>query len=144
MRIAAIVCNVLVFAITGAIVLTEGMPRELRYLVLTLLMLLIPLFSAIVLIRKRRVPQGTCRADRLPAMTLTHRAAVLCNIVLFGVSCWAAVAQYPYIEGNSVIPFGVLAVCTPIVSVVAFLGGRRSAMPQERQSTARSGLGHDA
>jgi hypothetical protein len=60
--------------------------------------------------------------------------AVFCNFVLVGFSCWAAVAQYPYPEGNGVIPFGLLMVFTPIVSLVVLLGSRKRKM-QEQQST---------
>jgi len=60
--------------------------------------------------------------------------AVVCNVVLFastcfivliGFTCWAAVAQYSYPEGTSVIPFGVLMVFTPIISLVVFCGSRK-------------------
>jgi len=40
MGTAAIVCNVILFVITGAIVLTEGVPSDAHYLVLTFLVLL--------------------------------------------------------------------------------------------------------
>lgn len=137
MGITAIVCNVVLFAITGLIILTEGVPRHAHYLVLTLLVLLVPLLSAVVLVRKRIAPQGlSTDDDGSLGITLTTRAAVLCNLVLFGASCWAVVAQYPYPEGNSVIPFAVLAVCTPILSLMALLGGGRRSRRAERRSTA--------
>jgi len=61
---------------------------------------------------------------------------VLGNVVLLGAACWESVAQYPYPEGNSVIPFVALAVCTPILSLMALLRGGRRAMREERRSTA--------
>ena len=51
--------------------------------------------------------------------------AILCNLVLVGFSGWAAIAQYPYPEGNSVIPFALLAVFTPIISAVTLLRSRK-------------------
>jgi len=137
MGTAALVCNVVLLAITGLIILTEGLPGEGRYQVLTLLMLLIPLLTAAVLVRQRialqRPNAGNAAAS---AITLGNRAAVLGNLLLFGASCWAAVVQYPYPEGNSVIPFAVLAVCTPILSLLALLRGGRSAMRKLRESAA--------
>jgi hypothetical protein len=62
---------------------------------------------------------------------LTDRAAVLGNVVLLGAACWESVAQYPYPEGNSVIPFVALAVCTPILSLMALLRGGRRAMRED-------------
>ena len=137
MRTAAIVCNVAVLAITWLIILTEGVPRDPRYVALTLLVLLVPLLSAVVLVRKRIGPQGPSTiVERLSAITLADRAAVRCNLVLLGASCWAVVAQYPYPEGNSVIPFAVLTVCTPILSLMAVLGGGRRAMREQRRIAA--------
>jgi hypothetical protein len=104
--------------------LTEGVPREPRYLVLTLLMLLVPMFSGIVLLLQRRGLQGlSATDDESSTARLAGSGAVLSNVVLLGASGWAAVAQYPDAEGNSVIPFAVLAVCTPILTLMALLGG---------------------
>jgi hypothetical protein len=137
MRTAAIVCNVVVLTMTGVILLTEGVPRHARYLVLTLLVLLVPLFTAVVLVRERIAPPGSSTdSDRWSTMTLTNRAVVLCNLVLLGASCWESVAQYPYPEGNSVIPFAVLTICAPILSLMALLGGGRRSMRERRRSTA--------
>ena len=137
MRTAAIVCNVVVFAVTGIIVLTEGVPKDARYAVLTFLVLLVPLLSAVVLVRERVAPPAPgVDGGAGPAITLTRRAAALCNLVLLGAACWAAVTQYPYPEGNGVIPFAVLVVCAPILSLMALLGGRRSAVREQRGRAA--------
>jgi hypothetical protein len=103
------------------------MPGASHFVVLTLLMLLVPLLTAVVLVRERLAS---------PAVTLVNRVAVLCNLVLLGASGWEAVAQYPYPEGNSVIPFALLAVCTPILSLMALLGGGKTAMRRERRTAA--------
>ena len=128
MRTAAVVCNVVLLAITGVILLTEGVPRNTHYLVVTLLLILVPLLNTVVLVRKRMAPQKPSTDDRESApITPMSCTAVLCNVVLFGASCWEGIAQYPYPEGNGVIPFVVLAVCTPILTVFAILrGGTRA------------------
>jgi hypothetical protein len=137
MRVAAIVFNVVLCAITGPTILTEGLPREPRYLALTLLVLLVPLLTAVALVRQRMAPPWpAARRDGGSADTLANSAAVLCNLVLLGASCWAAVAQYPYPEGNSVIPFAVLAVCTPILSLLALLRSGRMTMRADGRSAA--------
>lgn len=87
MGTAAILCNVVLFVITGIIILTAGMPGDARYLVLASLVLLVPLFSAVVLVRERIAPQGpTTHDDVLPTIRFTNRVAVLCNLVLVGAS----------------------------------------------------------
>jgi hypothetical protein len=128
---AAIVCNVLVSASTGFIILTEGLPRDARYLLLTLLMLLVPLLSLVVLVRERVARQArSAGGDGSPATTPENRAALLCNLVLFGVSAWEAVAQYPYPEGNSMVPFAVLAVGTPMLTLLALLRSGKKVRPE--------------
>ena len=139
MRAAAIGCNAVLFVISCMIVLTEGMQSRARYLVLTLLVLLVPLFSAVLLARQHVASRGQHAGDggRLGG-TATHWAAVLCNVVLLTASCWAAVAQYPYSEGSAMIPFALLAVATPILSLVALRGGGTSGMQKEARSVASS------
>ena len=135
MRIAAIVCSVALLALTGIDVLTEGVPSRAGDAVLTFVVLLIPLLTAVVLVRERlavhrhRVDDGGA-----PTVGLAHHAAVVGNLVVLVACGWAAVARYPYPEGNGVIPFAVLAVGTPIVSLVALLGGRTREMHEERGS----------
>jgi hypothetical protein len=137
MKTAAIVCNAVLFAVTGFIILTEGVPRDARHLALTLLMLLVPLLTAVVFLRERVPPQGPTADDRgSSTITLAKRAAVLCNVALFAASCWAVVVQYPYPEGNSVIPFAALTLWTPILSLMALRGGGRRAMQEERRGAA--------
>jgi hypothetical protein len=132
MRTAAIGCNAVLFAITGMIVLTEGVPSRARYMVLTLLMLFVPLLSAVVLARQHVAPQGPhANDDARPGGTAVHWATVLGNLVLLGASCWAAVAQYPYAEGSGMIPLALLVVGTPILSLAALRGGGRSGVQKE-------------
>jgi hypothetical protein len=128
-RTAAIVCNTVLFAITGVILVTEGVPRDARHLALSLLMVLVPLLSAVVLVLERTASRGPSRdEDGSSTRSPRNRAAVLGNLALFGASCWASVAQYPYPEGNSVIPFVLLAIGAPLLNLTALLREGRKAM----------------
>lgn len=137
MKIVAVVCNVILFVITCFIVLTEGIPRQAPYLILTLLPLLVPILSLVVLLRGGMTREGQrTRDDPSSGSTLINRVAVFCNLVFAAFSCWAATAQYPYPEGNSVIPFALLMVFTPILSsVVLFRGGKGKGQEQQRTAT---------
>jgi hypothetical protein len=138
---AAVVCNVVLFALTRVIVVTEGMPSDARYLVLTFLVLLVPPLTAVLLVGEYLAAQTpSTDGGGSSAISLTQGAGVLCNVVLFRASCWAGVAQYPYSEGNSVIPFAAVTIGTPILSLAALLGGGRKAMEERRRSAARSEL----
>jgi hypothetical protein len=117
MKIVAIVCNAFLFVITGSIALTEGIPGDFPYLVLTVLPLLVPILNVAEFFggRMTRARQESLRSS------LLNRVAVLGNIVLLAFSCWPAIAQYPYREGTSVIPFTLLMVFTPVVSVLVLV-----------------------
>jgi len=137
MRIVAVVCNVVLFAFTCFVVLTEGIPREAPYLILTLLPLLVPIMSLFVLLRGgMTLQEQRTRDDPSSMSTLANRAAVVCNFVLVGFSCWAAVTQYPYLEGNGVIPFGLLMVFTPIISLAVLFGNGTRKMQEPRRTIA--------
>ncbi len=129
MKTIAVILNLVLFGITGMIVVTEGIPRQVRYQVLTLVVLLVPLLSALVLFHRQGTRQASGGTDASAGSRLTTGVVVLANLVLLGATCWEAVVQYPYPEGRSVIPFVVLAICVPALSLVALLGGRRGALP---------------
>ena len=133
MRTVAVVCNIVLFVITCFIVLTEGIPKGAPYLILTLLPLLVPILSLVVLLRGgRRLQEQKTHDDPSSMSVLANSMAIFCNLVLIGFSCWAAVAQYPYPEGNGVIPFALLMVFTPILTVAVLFAGKKG-KTQERQ-----------
>ncbi len=80
MRTAAIVCSVALLALTGMDVLTEGVPSRAGDAVLTLLVLLVPLLTAVVLVRES-------------SAGLAHHAALGGNLVLLVACGWAAIAR---------------------------------------------------
>ena len=127
MRAAAIFCSIVLFVITGLIILTGGVPSEGRYLALTLPVLSVPLLSVVVLGRAQPARQRPS-TDAYGSSRVAKRAAVFGNLALFGASCWASVAQYPYPEGNSVIPFVLLAIGAPLLNLTALLREGRKAM----------------
>jgi hypothetical protein len=115
MKRLTVLCNVVLAALSLMIVVTEGFPRQPAYLALTVLMVLVPIVMVFVM---ARTPGS--------GGPLVPCVAILCNLLLLGLTAWAIVVQYPYPEGPSVIPFAVLAVLTPALSVAAL---RRAARP---------------
>jgi hypothetical protein len=135
---AAIFCNGLVFAITGMVIFTRGLSSRAPYAVLTLLMLLVPLVNEAVLIARRR-PTG---AGASPGLARADRAAIALNLASFAAAASSAVAQYPYASRGTLLPFAVLAVGTPVLSVAAILTrGRRSSPKAQGSTTPASGEG---
>ena len=126
MNALALICNVLLCAVTSVVVVTEGIPGTPAYAAFTIVMLVVPAFTAFTL--TRRSPGG----GRSPRSALTLRLAVLFNLALVGLVCWALVEQYPYPEGAGVIPFAGLALLAPVLALAAlrraglFVNGRRA------------------
>jgi hypothetical protein len=134
MATLAIFCNGVVCAITGMIILTDGLPIRGAYLVLTLLMLLVPPFTAVWLVVRRRVIRHS-GADAVPGMMRTDRAAVALNVALFAAAASSAIAQYPYAEGGNLLSFAVLAVSTPLLNLAAILTSARRSSRKPHGST---------
>ena len=121
MRIAGIVCNLLVLGSTAMTVVTEGLPSQMGYLALTLSVLLVSLLSAVALAWSRTGIRLGTSGGKVPE-AIVAAAIMLCNVLVCAACLWVAVSRYPYSEGNGIIPFAVLLVATPVLTVVALLG----------------------
>jgi len=138
MKIVAIVSNIFMFAFTCIVLLTDGMPTNAAYIVFTLLLVLIPIFSLLVLsgsgvsddahkLAAERKPSGEAkRVIAFPSLRTAKILTIICNIVLLGFACWAIVNQYPHPEEFGVIPYEILVMVTPILSVLALSWRRAS------------------
>jgi hypothetical protein len=113
MRTVSVVCNLVLFAFTALVLVTDGIPTELGYQLLSLMVLLVPLLTAIVVLRDG-ASLGPCR-PRVIAATLAGNACMLAS------SCWALVAQYPHPEEEGVLLYTVVLLLTPILSAVVLL-----------------------
>jgi hypothetical protein len=111
MKTLTVVCSLAVFALSCLIVVTEGIPAKASYALFTLLIIVVPLFTAFVVVRPR------FRGEQRARIAVFPRIAAWGNVVLLGFVGWALVTQYPYPEGVGVIPFGVLALLTPVLSL---------------------------
>ena len=112
MRIAAIICNVILFGFTGLVLATDGPPQGAAYVALTLLALLVPLFTSLLLLRSSggAFPRGV---------------ALLGNIALLGFALWAIVSQFPHPEEEGVVAYTMLIVLAPLLGALAlFRAGR--------------------
>lgn len=137
MKIAAVVCNIVLFGFTCIVLLVDGPPKGAGYIVFTLWLLVTLIFSAAVMSRsgasdgwlshhtKRNALEELKRTDDLSSTsTIVRIVAIACNVILLGFTCWAFVDQYPHPEEDGLIAFTVLMVVTPILSlVVLFRGG---------------------
>ena len=106
MKILAIICNAVLFGFTCLVLVTDGPPQGTGYIVFSMLKLLVPFLSAVVLFRFSK-------------NVIMKIVVGIFNFVLLGFVCWAIVSQYPHPEEEGVIAYTVLLVLTPILSLAA-------------------------
>ena len=83
MKSLAVLCNVLLFAFTCLVLATDGGPTKAVYVIFTLVLLMTPIVTVLVLARR-------AAGDGI------RRAAAACNVLLLAFVCWAFVDQYPH------------------------------------------------
>ncbi len=110
-RLAAIACNVALFAFTLVVLATDGASGEPPYVVFQILLLATPVMAVAVLAAARR---GGAQPG-------ARRASVLCNLALLAFSCWAIADQYPHPADPGLVPFVVLLLLTPVLSSLALV-----------------------
>jgi hypothetical protein len=118
MKIVALLWNIGLFLFTGFVLLTDGPPKGVAYIVFTVWLLLTLIFSAVVISR------SGASDGRSSMGTAINIAAIICNIVFFGFVWWALVDQYPHPQEPGFIEFVVLMVLIPILNVVVLLRSR--------------------
>jgi len=121
MKTVAIVCNFVLLAFMCLVLATDGFPTRTVFVVLTLLVLAIPIFTVIVLLRRK-----ACDTDadaRSPRSNLMAWVAAACNILLLGLMCWAYIDQYPHPDEEGFLAFMVVVLVTPVLSALALLMG---------------------
>jgi preprotein translocase subunit SecG len=133
MKLAAVVFNVVLVAFTCLVVVTDGPPTEAIYVVFTLALVLIPILSVTVLLHPRAGgghPESPVKGDASPeekkdgnssAVSGMRTTAILCNIFMFGLLCWALVDQYPHPEEDGFVAYVLIVAITPLLNVVALV-----------------------
>lgn len=121
MTLAAIVCNAVLAAFTCVVLVTDGAPTDAPYIALTILVLLVPILSAVTILRAKLAPSS--------AGGLLARGTLAGNVVLVGASCWAIAAQYPHPREDGLLAYMLLVLATPILSFVVVLRRLRSGRP---------------
>jgi hypothetical protein len=117
MKTVAVVCNLLSLAFTCAVVATDGVPREVAYIVFTLLLMLVPAVTVFALVSRRDGSAGLVSA----ASPAVRGVAVVANAIVVGFVCWALVDQHPHPEEGGFVEYVILMLLTPVLSIVALM-----------------------
>jgi hypothetical protein len=120
MKPLVLVCNIVSLGFTLLVLATDGLATKASYIVFTLLLILIPIFTLLALARPRTFPAKAATILRL---------AAICNLVLLGFVCWALVDQYPHPNEPGFVPYAILMILTPILSAVVLLRYRPIKLP---------------
>jgi hypothetical protein len=121
MKTFVLVLNIVSLAFTLLVIAGEGVSTEAIYIVFTLLMILIPIFTFLALARPRTFPVKA---------TIVLRLIAMCNLVLLAFVCWALVDQYPHPNEPGFVPYVTVVFLTPILSAVVLLRHRPTELPQ--------------
>ena len=134
MKVVAGICNVVSFAFTCLVLVTDGPPKETVYIFFSALHLLTPLLTLVVLFgigtsdgwlglhRTTKASKEEREIDNPPSVSTKMRAlAIICNLALLGFICWALMSQPAHPKEEGFVAFVVVSVLTPNVSVVAIL-----------------------
>jgi len=131
MKLLTVVFNIVLVVFTCLVLITDGLTKEVGYILLTLLLLFVPIFNLIIIFSsranndwldfhlKRKAAEGRIKTDdtsiRRPVLKII---AIICNIVLLGFSVWAFASQYPHPKESGFILFAVIVFITPVLSLV--------------------------
>jgi hypothetical protein len=137
MKTLAILCNSISVFFTCLVLATDGPPTRAAYIILTVLMLLIPVFTVFALARSGG---GGVPFPRGGAIV---RATAFCNVVLLGLFCLALVRQYPHPAEPGFLEYVVLMMVTPVLSAVVLFriarGGRRAGTQMKGETLPQPG-----
>ena len=113
MRMLATSCNVVSCILTCLVVATDGLSRDPAYVVFTLMLIVVPLYTAYAL--ASRVGHASVSA---------RRAALVGNMVRLAGLAAAVLDQYPHPNEPGFVPYALLMVFTPLLSIVALVTKR--------------------
>ena len=134
MKLLTVVFNIVLVVFTCLVLITDGLSKEVGYILLTLLLLFVPIFNLIIIFSsranndwlnfhlKRKAAEGRIKTDdtsiRRPVLKII---AIICNIVLLGFFCYVFVNQYSqHPKESGLILYAVIVFLTPILSLVKF------------------------
>ena len=134
MKLITVFLNIAMVVFTSFVLLTDGIPREVGYIILTLLLLFVPIFNLVIILRNRadngwldfhmkmEVLKEQPKPDELfSKIHILKIVTIICNILLLGFSCYAFVNQYSqHPKESGLILYAVIVFLTPILSLMKF------------------------
>lgn len=134
MKLITVFLNVAMFVFTSFVLLTDGIPKEVGYIIFTILLLFVPIFNLVIILRNRAdygwldfhmkmevLKEQPKPNELLSKIRILKIVAIICNIVLLGFACYAFVNQYSqHPKESGFILYAVIVFLTPILSLMNF------------------------
>ncbi len=114
MRVAALLLNTCLSLFTLVVLVTDGLPLDAYSVVLTVLLLLVPIIS-VLLLRAPPLANGVRSAA-------ARISACLLNAVLLAAAAWASITRLPsHPSEPGLIPFVSLTLAAPLATLIVLL-----------------------
>jgi hypothetical protein len=111
MKVLAIIFNIVLFLFTFFVLVTDGLPVQVRYMFATMWVVLTPVITIMVIYLSRSKYSGIYfKANKLKIL------AVLFNFALIVYAAWGIFQTHPAEAGY--IPYLVLVSLTPIFNLI--------------------------
>ncbi len=154
MKIVTGICNIALLGFTCLLLFIVGISKVSDYKVFTLLMLFVPILN-IVLIFVSQVSHGHWTSKLKNKATEEQRKAdglykiypfmkivtLILNLVLLGFASWFVISNYPHPGESLVLTYILLAVLTPVLSLIAILISRTNKVEKMKRIFISIGVG---
>ncbi|MGB8489778.1 MAG: HEAT repeat domain-containing protein [Bacteroidales bacterium] len=154
MKIVTVICNVALLGFTSLLLFIVGISKVSDYKVFTLLLLLVPILNIVLIFGSQvshghwtsklinKAPEEQGKADGLskiyPFMKIVN---LILNLALLGFASWFVISNYPHPGESLVLTYILLAVLTPVLSLIAILISRTNKVEKMKRIFISIGVG---
>ena len=138
MNFLAAIFNIALFGFTCLVLLTDGISKEIVYILFSLLLLLVPVLNLVMIflgtknhswlsfeIKSKSSEEQKRKTNNLFSEgTFNNTLVIISNILLLGFSCWAIIDQYPHPKEDGLIIYILVVFLTPILSSLVIFRNR--------------------
>jgi hypothetical protein len=128
MKSLTLCCNIVFFGFTIFVMMTDGPPDSVFYIIFTVLLLLTPLLSMLVILHSRNridQPLGNVSAaeqnksiEVYAGRRMPEIGASILNLLLLGTDLWVLFEQYPHPRETGFYIFAALMLLTPVLNLL--------------------------
>jgi len=154
MKIVTVICNIALLGFTCLLLIFGGISKVSDYKVFTLLLLLVPILSIVLIFgsqvshghwtfkMKNKAPEEQSKADELSKIyPFLKIVTLILNLALLGFASWFIVINYPHPGESLVLAYILLAVLTPVLSLIAILSRRANNGEKRKRIFISIGIG---